>query len=195
MLVVRLQYLGFYNSNVYLLQTDENTSRIFGLPNFFLLNPCQKCWWLRKGGTILNMKQNRILCLMFLVCWVDIAYADLGKLDTWVWIIPLNVFRLSRVSWAGSAVDARLSWIGIQRVVRVQPEHIDGMVIPQTHHQNHAILHLLPKPPNSSQFSVVVIISKEFLDGRTKIVRHRVKSIDSFKVNLFWRWFEIELGL
>ena len=195
MLVVRLQYLGFYNSNVYLLQTDENTSRIFGLPNFFLLNPCQKCWRLRKGGTILNMKQNRILCLMFLVCWVDIAYADLGKLDTWVWIIPLNVFRLSRVSWAGSAVDARLSGIGIKWVVRVKPEHIDGMVIPQTHHQNHAILHLLPKPPNSSQFSVVVIISKEFLDGRTKIVRHRVKSIDSFKVNLFWRGFEIEFGL
>ena len=192
MLVVRLQYLGFYNSNVYLLQTDENTSRIFGLPKLFSSEFMSQMLIAVKGGTILNMKP---LCLMFSVCWVDIAYADLGKLDTWVWIIPLNVFRLSRVSWAGSAVDARLSGIGVQRVVRVKPEHIDGMVIPQTHHQNHAILHLLPKPPNSSQFSVVVIISKEFLDGRTKIVRHRVESIDSFKVNLFWRWFEIEFGL
>ena len=191
MLVVRLQYLGFYNSNVFI--TDwRKYKQDFRFTEIIFFWIHVKSVDSRKGGTILDMKP---LSLMFSVCWVDIAYADLGKLDTWVWIIPLNVFRLSRVSWAGSAVDARLSWIGIQRVVRVQPEHIDGMVIPQTHHQNHAILHLLPKPPNSSQFSVVVIISKEFLDGRTKIVRHRVKSIDSFKVNLFWRWFEIELGL
>jgi len=71
----------------------------------------------------------------------DITEADVGVSDGGVSSGGFDVGGLARGGGAGTASDTGLACIGISRVVGVEPEHVDGVVIPNREHEDHATTH------------------------------------------------------
>lgn len=64
------------------------------------------------------------------------AELDVGEDDSCVWRVGLDVRGLAGGDWAGTTGDTRLGWVGIGGEGRVEPEHVDRVVVPERHDQD-----------------------------------------------------------
>ena len=111
------------------------------------------------------------------------------------WII----IKLTTYSWLGG--------VCVKRIVRIQPQHIDRVIVPQAHHQHHSVFHLRSGPEwlsilnpniysnvpimyllsqtrNPTQLVMMVKISKQVLNVGTKAWGDGIVIFDSVKGNL-----------
>ena len=70
---------------------------------------------------------------------VDGTISDITEDDVGVWVLGLNLLWLSRVSGAGSSGNTWLGRISVSWVVRVEPKHVDCMVIPDGEDEGHSL--------------------------------------------------------
>merc|ERR1719270_1721446 len=116
-----------------------------------------------------------MLCLVQFVkvgC-IKIAYSKVSVHYTSIGVVLFNLIWYSRIDWAWTTVATMISWcarVASNRVVRVKPEHVSFVVIPQAHSKDHTVLHLISHLLKSSDFIVMVFISINFLGGFAEIV-------------------------
>lgn len=67
------------------------------------------------------------------------AELDVGVDDGSVGGLGLNIIRLARVSWASTTSNTGRGRILVSGVAGVEPEHVDGMVIPERHDEDVAL--------------------------------------------------------
>lgn len=70
--------------------------------------------------------------------WTEL---DVGEADLGVGALTLNAGRDTRAGWASATSNTGLACGGIGGVIRVEPEHVDGVVVPQAHDENHTLVH------------------------------------------------------
>ena len=83
----------------------------------------------REGGVVVELA----------VGGVDFSVSDVSKDDMGVWTLGLDILWLSGVSGAGSSGNTWLGRISVSWVVRVEPEHVDCMVIPDGEDEGHSL--------------------------------------------------------
>ena len=87
-----------------------------------------------------------------------------------VWVLGFNILWLSRVFGAGTSGDTWFGWISVSWVVRVEPKHVDCMVIPDGKDKSHSCGEGLGHLAHTSLSGEVVLVTEPSLDGGAEVV-------------------------
>ncbi len=89
-------------------------------------------------------------------------------------ILRLDFIRLARVTRAGASSHSRLAWVCVKRVLAVKPKHVGFMVIPQTHHKDHATTKRFTHLFEASFFLEVIDATECLLLCITELIGNRI---------------------
>lgn len=131
-----------------------------------------------EGERLPVVQQNR------LIGGVDRAELDVREGDRSIRTLGLHVLRVARIPRASTAGNARLRRILIKGIIRVQPKHMRGMVIPNGHNKHDSLLEALGDTLQPTELFVVVIIAKSRLALGTEGISDRVASCDARDIDL-----------
>jgi len=101
-----------------------------------------------------------------------------------VWVLGFNILWLSRVFGAGTSGDTWFGWISVSWVVRVEPKHVDCVVIPDGKDKSHSCGEGLGHLAHTSLSGEVVLVTKPSFDGGAEVV---AESLVVFTSNIH-RW-------
>jgi hypothetical protein len=73
-----------------------------------------------------------------------VGRADVTKLDVRVHnrgisLLRFDILRFTRVPRASTTLDTRQRWVLVKRIVTIKPEHVRGIVVPDTQNENHSV--------------------------------------------------------
>lgn len=102
------------------------------------------------------------------------ANLDVGEDNLGRGRLRLDGGRLARVSAASTTGNTRVSSSGIGRVGAVEPEHIGVVVVPQAHHQNHALCQSITHTGETTVLGEDVLVTKGSLLGSAEVRGDRV---------------------
>ncbi len=86
----------------------------------------------------------------------------------------LDIRRLAGICGASSTCDTRLRGIGVCGVVAVEPQHVDGVVVPQTQDQHHSGLESVTHLLQTTAVLEGIGVAEQGLLRIAVLVRHRV---------------------
>jgi hypothetical protein len=100
---------------------------------------------------------------------VDGTDLDVRVDDRGIGVGTLNISGVTRAGGAGSTGDTRLGGILIKRVVRVEPEHVGVVVIPERQDENHAAAESITHSVQATMLVEDVLVAKGLLLSNTEI--------------------------
>ena len=114
----------------------------------------------------------------------DGAESDVAVFDGGGRVAGFNVGGNAGGSWARAAGDSGNAGIGIGGEVGVEPQHVDVVVIPQAHDQDHALLHGVAQRLQTSFDRMVVDIAEQLLSGDAHLFGDGVEGGEAWEVGL-----------
>lgn len=83
----------------------------------------------------------------------DGAEFDVGVDDGSAWGVLLDLLGDTRVGRAGTTGNTWLLWVGVGRVGGVEPEHVDGVIVPERHNKDLMVRLASDKSPEAKRLT------------------------------------------
>lgn len=109
----------------------------------------------------------------------DFAELDVGEEDLGVGLIGLDVLGVSGCDRASATSDTRLVWVGISRVVGVEPEHVGEVVVPDGHNKDVSLCQRLAHLRHATLGAEGIIVIESFADVCAKAFSNGIVGLDS----------------